>query len=140
MVNILRLRSDHWFWKALLTMQVFATTADLYRMVTEPAILQPTHPILLSVGVFLLDQLVLLANVGVIISRRFFEMWVWQCTLIMFPISTFSVLFYEFSAGGYSTSDMGLFSIGLFWTLLLFLLPVFKLLNDDKEDVRELSE
>lgn len=99
-------------------------------MSIESVILQPSHPFFVSILVFVFDQLVLFANYCVIANKFYLNRAAWLLTLIMSPVSVVLVLYFEFTAGGYSSSDMMAYGLGTFWLLVLFLLPLFKLIKD----------
>ncbi len=98
-------------------------------MLTEPSILQPTHPVYVSIIVFVVDQLVLLANIGVIIKVYVFRACFWQLILFVQPMILAVTLYFEFSAGGYSTNEMLIYANLGFIILYAFLLPVAKYCN-----------
>jgi len=133
MKSFLILDNKHVFWKVLLILQLLFTFMDLNRMLTEPVILQPTHPVYVSVIIFVLDQLVTFANIGVIMRFYIFRPWFWQFILIVQPVVLAIALYFEFNAGGYSFNDkLNYVNFGII-LLYFFLLPVAKYSKDIKQ-------
>jgi hypothetical protein len=133
MKPLLNKPSDNLLWKCILVLQLIFTALDIDRMLNEPAILQPTHPFYVSIIVFVIDQLVLFANIGVVMRFYILRVWFWQLVLFTQPIILAITLYFEFSSGGYSFNDMLIYvNFGVI-ILFVFLLPVAKYCNEIKK-------
>ena len=114
------------FWKAMLILLVFSSMWDIYLAFTEPSILQPTHPLIVSVLTFFLDFVTIIACLGLILKKYILNQSFWGAVIFLQVINTIVVFYFEFSAGGYTINDMLLYgNIGFFVTLF-FISPLIR--------------
>ncbi len=113
-------------WIALLVILCTLTLSDIYSGMSEPDILQPTHPTFMSVFILIGDLLNIIACITIVLRKYIFNPRFWQVALACQITLFILVHYYEFTAGGYSTNDMLTLSTISFWTALVLFLPLLK--------------
>jgi len=122
-------------WKFLFFIMIFSSGLSFYDSATLPNDLLPAHPSWLAlIGIFF-EFFSLLASFCVAfkvvsIKNKFF----WYVILIGYVITNIMFYFYEFSAGGYSQTDMvdqGMIGVVI---IIIFVSPIIKYIADVKNE------
>ena len=122
------------FWKLMLILLVSSSMWDLYLIFTEPDILQPTHPLIVSVFAFTLDLMTIFACFGLIIKKCILSHFFWGTIVFLQIINTITVFYFEFSAGGYTSNEMLLVGNIAFFVGLFFISPLIRYYYLTKEN------
>lgn len=110
----------------MLLLLIISSSRDYYLSYTEPDILQPEHPFIVSLLAFVFDFLTIVACVGIIAKKYIFHAYFWLMTIITQVALTGLIFYYEFSAGGYTQNEMLLYGNIAFFVTLFFLSPLIK--------------
>lgn len=114
------------FWKGMLLLLISASIRDCYFFYTEPEILQPEHPIIVSVFAFVLDILTIIACAAIITRKVICNAHFWLFIIIVQIAITVLIVYYEFNAGGYTTNEMLVYGNITFFVAIFFLTPLIK--------------
>ena len=114
------------FWKLMLVLLILSSGWELYFTFTQPEILQPTHPIIISVITFILNLLTIFACLGLVIKKYILKHQFWLTIIFLQIINTGLIFYFDFISGGYTTSEFLIYAnIGLFVTLF-FISPLIR--------------
>jgi len=135
------MKMERLLWKLLFAIVLIANTFDLYNAATLPELLQPVHPWWLSLFLFPFSVFVLLAAFCAAFQKKYvLKEYFWWFVLVGDFITNVMVYYYEFSAGGYSQSQMIDFVIISLLVYLILIAPLLKCIEDIRKNDQVLSE
>jgi len=114
------------FWKVMLILLVSSSMWDFYLAFTEPDMLQPTHPLIVSLFAFILDFITIFACLGLILKKYILNHFFWGAIIFIQVVNTIIVFYFEFSAGGYTTNEILLYGNIGFFVALFFISPLIR--------------
>ncbi len=119
----MNIEADHIIWKIIFLVQFSLTVFSIYdnQLFTSSEI----SVAFVDIVVFVLDSLVLAANLLLILQVRVLSRRTWGLVVWTWWFANIYSLLNEFYLGGYTSSEM-LFFGNIIWFLILFSLPVFK--------------
>lgn len=119
----MNIEADHIIWKFIFLMQCSLTVFSIYdnQLLTSSEI----SVAFVDIVIFVLDSLVLVANLLLILQVRVLSQRTWGLVVWVWWFVNIYSLLNEFYLGGYSSSEM-LFFGNIIWILILFSLPVVK--------------
>lgn len=119
----MNIEADHIIWKVIFLVQCSLTVFSIYE--NQLLTLSEISVAFVDVIVFVLDSLVLVANLLLILQVRVLSRRTWGLVVWVWWFANIYSLLNEFYLGGYTSSEM-LFFGNVIWFLILFSLPVFK--------------
>lgn len=119
----MNIEADHIIWKVIFLVQCSLTVFSIYD--NQLLTLSEISVAFVDVIVFVLDSLVLVANLLLILQVRVLSRRTWGLVFWVWWFANIYSLLNEFYLGGYTSSEM-LFFGNIIWFLILFSLPVFK--------------
>ncbi|WP_010604825.1 hypothetical protein [Pseudoalteromonas maricaloris] len=119
----MNIKADHIIWKVIFLVQCSLTVFLIYdnQLFTSSEI----SVAFVDIVVFVLDSLVLVANLLLILQVRVLSRRTWGLVVWLWWFANIYSLLNEFYLGGYTSSEM-LFFGNIIWILILFSLPVIK--------------
>lgn len=119
----MNIEADHIIWKVIFLVQCSLTVFLIYdnQLFTSSEI----SVAFVDIVVFILDSLVLAANLLLILQVRVLSRRIWGLVVWVWWFVNIYSLLKEFYLGGYTSSEM-LFFGNIIWILILFSLPVVK--------------
>ncbi|MCO7200781.1 hypothetical protein [Pseudoalteromonas sp. OANN1] len=119
----MNIKADHVIWKVILLVQCSLTVFLIYdnQLFTSSEI----SVAFVDIVIFVLDNLVLAANLLLILQVRVLSRRIWILVVWVWWFANIYSLLNEFYLGGYTSSEM-LFFGNIIWILILFSLPVVK--------------
>ncbi|QZO14535.1 hypothetical protein [Pseudoalteromonas piscicida] len=119
----MNIEADHIIWKFIFLVQFSLTVFSIYD--SQLLILYEIRVTFVEVVVYILDSLVLAANLLLILQVRVLSRRAWGLIVWVWWFANIYSLLNEFYLGGYTSSEM-LFFGNIIWFLILFSLPVVK--------------
>ncbi|AXQ97908.1 hypothetical protein D0N37_09190 [Pseudoalteromonas piscicida] len=119
----MNIKADHIIWKVIFLVQCSLTVFLIYdnQIFTSSEI----SVAFVDIVIFVLDSLVLVANLLLILQVRVLSRRTWGLVVWVWWFANIYSLLNEFYLGGYTSSEM-LFFGNVIWILILFSLPVIK--------------
>ncbi|MCF2827835.1 MULTISPECIES: hypothetical protein [unclassified Pseudoalteromonas] len=119
----MNIKADHIIWKVIFLVQCSLTVFLIYdnQLFTSSEI----SVAFVDIVVFVLDSLVLVANLLLILQVRVLSRRTWGLVVWLWWFANIYSLLNEFYLGGYTSSEM-LFFGNIIWILILFSFPVIK--------------
>ena len=114
------------FWKLMLLLLISSSTWELYLVFTEPDVLQPEHPLTISIFAFILDLMTVLACLGLILKKYILNQSFWFCIILIQIVNTIIVFYFEFSAGEYTVNEFLLYGNIGFFVAIFFMSPLIR--------------
>lgn len=113
------------FWYFFLLLLLLTAGYDIYNSFFNIS-LQTIQPVWLSYLTVTFDTLTIGACLGIIYKRYILHHIIWLLIIYAQITAVLLTLYYEFTAGGYTTNEMLLFSNIIFFVALIFLYPLIK--------------
>ncbi len=118
-------------WKVLFVSLLIVNMWATYTSTTLPDSLLPVHPAWLSLSLAPLELLILLAAFCAAFSKKYItNVSIWWFVLVSHFLINTLVYYYEFQAGGYTSTEMVDFIFVSVVLYFLFISPVFKYISD----------
>ncbi|KJY89795.1 hypothetical protein CWB89_05455 [Pseudoalteromonas piscicida] len=119
----MNIKADHIIWKVIFLVQCSLTVFLIYdnQLFSSSEI----SVAFVDIVIFVLDSLVLSANLLLILQVRVLSRRIWILVVWVWWFANIYSLLNEFYLGGYTSSEM-LFFGNIIWILILFSLPVVK--------------